>query len=255
MLRKHLSRNRHCHSKSGISLPKEFAGLIPDLQWFLREEAENGFQLRVPKYQIPEDCLWYRHVIAVEMHPAVLYTYQQRRDAYVRQLRANGEHVLADALPPIRLVERGLKKDINALQRNTQIKDGVVFLEYDPEVKGKAIQVHSRFVIERKQQPPRVFTYNFQMSNSVRETLDTAAMAKALDISDKLLRRLRRMPDSPFQLGIHYRFQGITTSAPVRWFPAATDEAFSTFKRVDVNQIETLPGLMLGDLPPNGNQS
>ena len=80
------------------------------------------------------------------------------------------------------------------------------------------------------------------MKTSVRETLSTEAMAKALGISQKLLLRLRKQPGSPFQLGIHYRFQGISTAAPVRWFPAPTDEAFSSFKRFDPAVIETMQG-------------
>ena len=75
------------------------------------------------------------------------------------------------------------------------------------------------------------------MKTSVRETLSTEAMAKALGISQKLLLRLRKQPGSPFQLGIHYRFQGISTAAPVRWFPAPTDEAFS---RIPEAQLQAL---------------
>ena len=67
-------------------------------------------------------------------------------------------------------------------------------------------------------------------------------MAKALGISVKLLLRLRKQPGSPFQLGTHYRFQGISTAAPVRWFPAPTDEAFSSFQRLDPSAIETMQG-------------
>ena len=80
------------------------------------------------------------------------------------------------------------------------------------------------------------------MTTSVRETLSTADMAKALGISEKLLLRLRKQPGSPFQLGIHYRFQGISTAAPVRWFPGPTDEAFSSFQRFDPSSIETMQG-------------
>lgn len=80
------------------------------------------------------------------------------------------------------------------------------------------------------------------MTINVRETLSTAEMAAALGISSKLLLRLRKQPSSPFKLGEHYRFQGITTAAPVRWFPGPTDEAFSSFTRVDPAEIETMKG-------------
>ena len=81
------------------------------------------------------------------------------------------------------------------------------------------------------------------MSPSVRETLSTPDMAKALGISQKLLLKLRHLEPSPFKAGEHYRFQGMTTAAPLRWFPAETDSAFTTFTRVDPNSIETMDGV------------
>ena len=80
------------------------------------------------------------------------------------------------------------------------------------------------------------------MSTSVRETLSTLDMAKALGISQKLLLKLRHLDPSPFTAGEHYRFQGMTTAAPLRWFPAETDTAFTTFSRVDPSDIETMDG-------------
>ena len=80
------------------------------------------------------------------------------------------------------------------------------------------------------------------MPDIVRETLSTADMAAALGISQKLLRNLRKADPSPFKSGVHYRFAGRTTAAPVRWFPKETDEAFTVFTRVDPNSIETMDG-------------
>ena len=80
------------------------------------------------------------------------------------------------------------------------------------------------------------------MSTGVRETLSTPDMAKALGISQKLLLKLRHLDPSPFTAGEHYRFQGMTTAAPLRWFPAETDAAFTTFTRVDPSDIETMDG-------------
>lgn len=79
------------------------------------------------------------------------------------------------------------------------------------------------------------------MTTGVRETLSTPDMAKA-GISQKLLLKLRHLDPSPFTAGEHYRFQGMTTAAPLRWFPAETDAAFTTFTRVDPNSIETMDG-------------
>ena len=83
------------------------------------------------------------------------------------------------------------------------------------------------------------------MTTGFRETLSTPNMAKALGISQKLLLKLRNLdpsPSSPFAAGEHYRFQGMTTAAPLRWFPAETDAAFTTFTRVDPSDIETMDG-------------
>ena len=80
------------------------------------------------------------------------------------------------------------------------------------------------------------------MSPSVLETLSTPDMAKALGISQKLLLKLRHLEPSPFKAGEHYRFQGMTTAAPLRWFPAETDTAFTTFSRVDPSDIGTMDG-------------
>ncbi len=79
-------------------------------------------------------------------------------------------------------------------------------------------------------------------TGSVRKTLSTQEMADALGISTKLLGRVRKCSGSPFKQGVHYRFQGVTTSAPIAWFPSETDEAFSTFTRVDADAIETMDG-------------
>ena len=76
----------------------------------------------------------------------------------------------------------------------------------------------------------------------VRETLNTPDMAKALHISNKLLLKLRHLENSPFVAGVHYRFQGLTTAAPIRWFPVETDAAFTTFVRVDASDVETMDG-------------
>ena len=67
-------------------------------------------------------------------------------------------------------------------------------------------------------------------------------MAKALCISQKLLLSMRHLDPGPFVAGKHYRFSGMTTSAPIRWFPVETDTAFSTFMRVDSSEIETMDG-------------
>lgn len=78
--------------------------------------------------------------------------------------------------------------------------------------------------------------------NNVRATLSTEEMAKALKVSERTLLGLRRKPDSPFLLGRHYRFRGITSNAPLQWFPEATDEAFTQFQADRWKGIETMDG-------------
>ncbi len=72
--------------------------------------------------------------------------------------------------------------------------------------------------------------------------MSTPNMAKALLISSKMLLRLRKMENGPFVEGRDYRFAGITIAAPVQWFPAETDAAFSNWKRIDPVNIETMEG-------------
>ena len=79
-----------------------------------------------------------------------------------------------------------------------------------------------------------------QTPPKIRETMTSPEMAKALHISHKLLLKLRHMENSPFVAGVHYRFQGITTAAPIRWFPVETDAAFTNFVRVDASDVETM---------------
>ena len=75
----------------------------------------------------------------------------------------------------------------------------------------------------------------------VRETL-TRQKCKGSSISQKLLLKLRHLDPSPFTAGEYYRFQGMTTAAPLLWFPAETDAAFTTFTRVVPSDIETMDG-------------
>jgi hypothetical protein len=73
--------------------------------------------------------------------------------------------------------------------------------------------------------------------------VDTAAMAERLGIHPKTLLRLRKQLRSPFQEGTHYRYGGLTTGAPLQWFPEPTDQAFTDFKRLPVSAVETFSAL------------
>jgi hypothetical protein len=80
------------------------------------------------------------------------------------------------------------------------------------------------------------------MSNT-RIWVDTAAMAERLGIHPKTLLRIRKQPRSPFQEGAHYRYGGLTTGAPLQWFPEQTDQAFTDFRRAPVSAVETFSAL------------
>jgi hypothetical protein len=75
--------------------------------------------------------------------------------------------------------------------------------------------------------------------SSTRIWVDTAAMAERLAIHPKTLLRLRKQQRSPFHEGAHYRYGGLTTGAPLQWFPEATDQAFTDFQRVPVSAVES----------------
>lgn len=79
------------------------------------------------------------------------------------------------------------------------------------------------------------------MSTGVRETLSTVQVAQAIGISQKLLLKLQKVKNSPFKAGEHYRFQGTTTAAAMRWFPELTDLAFNEFTRHDHTHTARLP--------------
>lgn len=76
----------------------------------------------------------------------------------------------------------------------------------------------------------------------VRTCLTTEEMSQALGISQRTLRELRLQKSSPFALGRHYRFRGITPKAPLQWFPEETDKAFTEFQAERWNLLETMDG-------------
>ena len=80
------------------------------------------------------------------------------------------------------------------------------------------------------------------MSNT-RIWVDTAAIADRLGIHPKTLLRLRKQQRAPFVEGIHYRYGGLTTGAPLQWFPEQTDQAFTDFRMVPVSAVETFSAL------------
>ena len=68
--------------------------------------------------------------------------------------------------------------------------------------------------------------------------VNTPSMADRLGIHPKTLLRLRKQLRSPFQEGLHYRYGGLTTGAPLQWFPEEADKAFTDFRRTPVSAVE-----------------
>ncbi|WP_411876842.1 hypothetical protein [Vulcanococcus limneticus] len=63
-------------------------------------------------------------------------------------------------------------------------------------------------------------------------------MAQQLGIHPKTLLRLRRQPYSPFREAEHFRHGGLSTRAPLQWQPLATEQAFTSFRRIDPAAVE-----------------
>jgi hypothetical protein len=69
--------------------------------------------------------------------------------------------------------------------------------------------------------------------------LSSALMAERLGIHKQTLLKLRRTKHSPFKEGTHYRWSGITTAGSLQWNPDATEQAFTTFRRIPAGGFET----------------
>ena len=63
-------------------------------------------------------------------------------------------------------------------------------------------------------------------------------MAARLGIHPKTLLRLRRSYLSPFREGVHFRYAGLTTKAPLQWQADLSEAAFTGFARVDPATVE-----------------
>jgi len=67
----------------------------------------------------------------------------------------------------------------------------------------------------------------------------SAAMAKVLGIHPQTLRKLRRHQITPFKEGRDYRWVGLTTSSTLQWHVHSASQAFTDFRRMPAEQIET----------------
>ncbi len=68
--------------------------------------------------------------------------------------------------------------------------------------------------------------------------LSSAENAAYQGLSKCTLLRIRALPDSPFQDGIHYRWK-LSRKGTLQWDPEATALALSSWKRCDPLEVET----------------
>ena len=72
-----------------------------------------------------------------------------------------------------------------------------------------------------------------------RDWVPSAAMAKALGIHVQTLRKLRRHSITPFKEGRDFRWVGLSTSSTLQWHVHSATQAFTDFRRVPAEAIET----------------
>ena len=71
------------------------------------------------------------------------------------------------------------------------------------------------------------------------EWVPSAAMAKVLGIHPQTLRKLRCDQITPFNEGRDYRWVGLITSSTLQWHVHSASQAFTDFRRMPAEQIET----------------
>ncbi len=69
--------------------------------------------------------------------------------------------------------------------------------------------------------------------------VSSAEMASALGCSKYTLLKIRRQDWSPFIEGVHFRWIGLSNQGTLSWQQEATQIAFSSFRRIRPDQVET----------------
>ena len=67
----------------------------------------------------------------------------------------------------------------------------------------------------------------------------SSAMAEVLGIHPQTLRKLRRHQITPFTEGRDYRWVGLSTSSTLQWHVHSASRAFTDFRRVPAEALET----------------
>lgn len=76
------------------------------------------------------------------------------------------------------------------------------------------------------------------MTISSNRWADTTQTAEFIGIHPETLKRLRRLPNSPFQEGRDYRWLGLGKKK-IQWDLTATDKSLWAYKREPAEEVET----------------
>ena len=71
------------------------------------------------------------------------------------------------------------------------------------------------------------------------EWIDTTTVAEHLKVHVQTVRKIRKLPDSPWVEGIHYRRTGLTNRGPIQWAKELAEDAFTGFRRTPAEKVET----------------
>ena len=69
--------------------------------------------------------------------------------------------------------------------------------------------------------------------------IGTIPFSKWLGIHPQTVRLLRKLENSPWHQGIHYRHTGVTDRGPLQWNRELAEQAFTEFNRNPTKDVET----------------
>ena len=69
--------------------------------------------------------------------------------------------------------------------------------------------------------------------------IDTTAFAEHLGVHAQTVRKIRKLPESPWVQGIHYRRTGLTNRGPIQWAKELAEDAFTSFRREPTGAVES----------------
>jgi hypothetical protein len=58
-------------------------------------------------------------------------------------------------------------------------------------------------------------------------------------VHPQTIRKLRKLPESPWTEGTHYRRTGLTNRGPIQWAKELAEDAFTSFRREPAGAVES----------------